>query len=107
MEIGAHTDSRGQVEYNLKLSQNRAQAVVNFLKEHGVDLGRLRAKGYAQSIPFVVTPELHEAYDYLPVGQTLDDAFISSLKDEAQQEVANGANRRITFRVVGDNYKAK
>ena len=107
VEIGAHTDSRGQVEYNLKLSQNRAQAVVNFLKEHGVDLGRLRAKGYAQSVPFVVTPELHEAYDYLPVGQTLDDAFISSLKDEAQQEVANGANRRITFRVVGDNYKAK
>ena len=107
MEIGAHTDSRGQVEYNQKLSQNRAQAVVNFLKEHGVDLRRLRARGYAQSVPFVVTPELHAVYDYLPVGQPLDDAFINSLQDDAQRDAANGANRRITFRVVSDDYKGK
>lgn len=107
MEIGAHTDSRGQVEYNQKLSQNRAQAVVNFLKEHGVDLRRLRARGYAQSVPFVVTPELHAVYDYLPVGQALDDAFINSLQDDAQRDAANGANRRITFRVVSDDYKGK
>lgn len=107
VEIGAHTDSRGSMEYNLKLSQNRAQSVVNFLKEHGIDLRRLRAKGYAQSTPFVVTPALHAAYDYLPIGQPLDDAFIASLKEEAQQDVANGANRRITFRVVGDNFKAQ
>ena len=107
MEIGAHTDSRGQVEYNQKLSQNRAQAVVNFLKEHGVDLRRLRARGYAQSVPFVVTPELHAVYDYLPVGQPLDDAFINSLQDDTQRDAANGANRRITFRVVSDDYKGK
>lgn len=107
VEIGAHTDGRGSADYNMKLSQNRAQAVVNFLKEHGIDLRRLRAKGYAQSVPFVVTPELHEAYSYLPIGQPLDAAYISSLKDAEQQDVANGANRRITFRVVRDDYRVK
>lgn len=107
IEIGAHTDSQGQAEYNMKLSQNRAQAVVNFLKERGVDLRRLRAKGYAQSVPFVVTPALHAAYGYLPIGQALDDAFVRSLPTEEQQTVAHGANRRITFRVVRDDFKAQ
>lgn len=48
-EIGSHTDSRGSDEYNQKLSQGRAESVVRYLYESGIDLRRLKAKGYGES----------------------------------------------------------
>lgn len=107
VEMGAHTDARGSKEYNLELSQKRAQAVVNYLIEHGIPAERLRAKGYAQSEPFVVTPNLHEMYDFLPVGQILDEAFIDSLVDDEKKEIAWQTNRRTQFRVLSSDYVAK
>lgn len=107
VELGAHTDNRGSKEYNLELSQKRAQSVVNYLIEHGIPAERLRAKGYAQGEPFVVTQALHEQYDYLPVGQVLDDAFIDSLATEEQKEVAWQSNRRTQFRVLSNDYLPK
>ena len=107
VEMGAHTDARGSKEYNLELSQKRAQAVVNYLIEHGIPPARLRAKGYAQSEPFVVTPSLHEQYDFLPLGQLLDEAFISTLADDEQKEAAWQANRRTQFRVISNDYMGK
>lgn len=107
VEMGAHTDARGSKEYNLELSQKRAQAVVNYLIEHGIPAERLRAKGYAQSEPFVVTPNLHEMYDFLPVGQILDEAFIDSLVDDEKKEIAWQTNRRTQFRVLSNDYVAK
>ncbi|MFC2413370.1 MAG: OmpA family protein [Bacteroides sp.] len=107
VEMGAHTDARGSKEYNLELSQKRAQAVVNYLIEHGIPAARLRAKGYAQSEPFVVTPSLHEQYDFLPLGQLLDEAFISTLADDEQKEAAWQANRRTQFRVISNDYMGK
>ena len=107
VEMGAHTDARGSKEYNLELSQKRAQAVVNYLIEHGIPPARLRAKGYAQSEPFVVTQSLHEQYDFLPLGQLLDEAFISTLADDEQKEAAWQANRRTQFRVISNDYMGK
>jgi OOP family OmpA-OmpF porin len=46
-----YTDSRGNPDANRKLSEDRAQAVVNWLTEHGVERTRLTAKGYGQSRP--------------------------------------------------------
>jgi len=51
IEIGGHTDSKGADEYNMKLSQNRAQSVVDYLASHGIDKGRLTAKGYGKTKP--------------------------------------------------------
>jgi outer membrane protein OmpA-like peptidoglycan-associated protein/tetratricopeptide (TPR) repeat protein len=51
IEISAHTDSRGSDEYNLKLSQKRADAVVAYLIDRGVDPSMLIAKGYGESQP--------------------------------------------------------
>lgn len=45
-EIGGHTDSIGSTEYNLKLSEHRAAAVMRYLVTKGVDAARLQAKGY-------------------------------------------------------------
>jgi len=50
--IEAHTDSSGSSEYNLKLSQKRADMVVHYLtKFFGIDASRLRAVGYGESRP--------------------------------------------------------
>ncbi|TNE85433.1 MAG: OmpA family protein [Deltaproteobacteria bacterium] len=51
VEIAGHTDDRGDDEANLKLSQERAQAVVDYLVGKGVDAGRLEAKGYGETKP--------------------------------------------------------
>lgn len=49
LELSGHTDSRGSKAYNLKLSQQRIDAVVNFLASHGVERDRIIGKGYGES----------------------------------------------------------
>ncbi|MGC9331372.1 MAG: OmpA family protein [Bacteroidales bacterium] len=51
IEISGHTDNRGSLEYNLKLSRERAKSVVDYLIEHGVDRDRLKYEGYAFKQP--------------------------------------------------------
>ena len=49
VELGSHTDSRGDDDYNLRLSQKRAQAAVEYLATvNGINPERLRAKGYGE-----------------------------------------------------------
>ena len=49
IEIGSHTDSRGDDAYNMTLSQQRAQSVVNYLVSKGISRDRLVAKGYGET----------------------------------------------------------
>lgn len=49
IEIGSHTDSRGSDAYNARLSQGRAQSVVDYLIAKGLPPNRLLAKGYGES----------------------------------------------------------
>ena len=51
LEIGGHTDSQGEEGYNLKLSKERAQAVLDWLKANGANTNRLSSKGYGESVP--------------------------------------------------------
>jgi len=51
VEVAGHTDNVGTPEANLKLSQDRAQAVMAALTERGVKADRLTAKGYGQTSP--------------------------------------------------------
>lgn len=51
IEIGGHTDNVGSLDYNMKLSSNRAKAVVDYLINHGVEKERLSYKGYAYQQP--------------------------------------------------------
>ena len=59
MEISGHTDNTGSLRVNTRLSQDRAQSVVDYLEEHGIDPDRLDAMGYAFSQPIASndTPE--------------------------------------------------
>ncbi|MCC7465197.1 MAG: OmpA family protein, partial [Saprospiraceae bacterium] len=49
VEIASHTDARGSDEYNLELSQQRAQAVVDWLVAQGISENRLTPKGYGET----------------------------------------------------------
>ncbi len=51
--VEGHTDAAGSAEYNLGLSERRAQAVVRYLSERGVDTAKLLPRGYGQSKPLV------------------------------------------------------
>lgn len=51
IEIAGHTDNRGTAEYNMKLSENRARAVLNYLIDHGIEGKRLSYTGYGKSRP--------------------------------------------------------
>jgi OOP family OmpA-OmpF porin len=50
IEVRGYTDSRGSAEYNLKLSQRRAESVMRYLQEHGLS-NQLSAKGYGKADP--------------------------------------------------------
>jgi len=51
-ELAGHTDSVGGEEYNLALSQRRAEAARDFLQAHGIDPARLVSKGYGARQPY-------------------------------------------------------
>lgn len=51
IEIAGHTDNVGSYDFNLKLSQDRANTVRNYLINKGIDAKRVSAKGYADSQP--------------------------------------------------------
>ena len=53
VEVQGHTDDTGAAPYNLRLSQSRAQAVVDAIASHGIDSSRMTAKGYGQEKPLV------------------------------------------------------
>lgn len=51
IEVGGHTDNVGSEALNLKLSQDRAKSVVEYLTLAGIPTERLQAKGYGESTP--------------------------------------------------------
>ncbi len=51
LSIEGHTSADGSLEANMKLSQQRAEAVKNYLETHGIDAGRLAATGYGPTRP--------------------------------------------------------
>lgn len=53
VEIQGHTDNRGKRAVNMRLSQQRAEAVRRWLTRHGVEPARLIAKGYGSNRPLV------------------------------------------------------
>ncbi len=59
IEISSHTDIIGSHEYNMKLSQERTQSVVDYLIKNGISKDRLVAKGYGATIP-VASNETNE-----------------------------------------------
>lgn len=60
IELSSHTDERGNDDINMKLSQLRAQACVNYLVSKGVALSRITAKGYGETRLLFYNPQTVE-----------------------------------------------
>lgn len=61
-EIGVHTDERGDERFCKKLSQGRANVVMNYLKENEINTERLIAKGYGENQPIVKHAKTEEEH---------------------------------------------
>lgn len=103
IELRSHTDFRGVDQDNLVLSQKRAQSVVDFLIEKGIDPARLVAKGYGESMPKTVDKKIGLQYTFLKEGDLLNEAFIRKLAS-VEQEFAHQLNRRTEFQVISTTF---
>jgi outer membrane protein OmpA-like peptidoglycan-associated protein/tetratricopeptide (TPR) repeat protein len=79
VEIGSHTDSIGDYQYNMELSEQRAENVVEYLITKGINTDRLVARGYGAQQP--VAPNFNP--------------------DGSDNEEGRERNRRTEFRVIG------
>ena len=106
IELMSHTDSRDTEEYNLDLSQKRAQVVVQYLIDKGIEADRLSARGYGESTPKTVDAEIITQNPFLREGSVLTEQYINSLEGEEQKEIAHQINRRTEFKVLRTDYEA-
>lgn len=104
VEIMSHTDHVGTLEFNSTLSQKRAQSVVDYLIEKGINSKRLVAKGYGETWPKKVTSKIAKQYDFLKKGDELTESFINKLDTPEQKDIAQGFNRRTEFRVLRSDF---
>jgi outer membrane protein OmpA-like peptidoglycan-associated protein len=104
IELSSHTDNRGSDQYNERLSQRRAESVVNYLIDHGIAADRLSPKGYGESKPKTIKRKLTEKYDWLKADDVLTPEFIEALNDEEKQEICHQLNRRTEFIVLRTTY---
>lgn len=82
IEIGGHTDTRGDDKANQILSENRAKSVYDYVVEKGVDESRLSYKGYGESEPIN------------------SDDYIKKIETEEAKEKAHQKNRRTEYRIT-------
>ena len=106
IELMSHTDPRNTEEYNLVLSQKRAQSVVDYLVSKGIEIERLTAKGYGKSSPKVVDAAIAAQYPFLKVGTQLSEQFVNTLPNDEQKEIAYQIDRRTEFRVLRTDYQS-
>jgi outer membrane protein OmpA-like peptidoglycan-associated protein/tetratricopeptide (TPR) repeat protein len=82
IEIGGHTDTRGDAGANQRLSEARARSVYNFVVSKGIDASRMTYKGYGESQPVV------------------SDAEIAKLASDKEKEDAHQLNRRTEYKII-------
>jgi peptidoglycan-associated lipoprotein len=107
IELAAHTDARDTEERNDILSQRRAESVVNYLIERGIDPARLVAKGYGERVPRTIAKDNRKDGFLFKEGTILTEQFIESLPTVPEKEAAHALNRRTEFRVLSKDFIPK
>jgi len=82
IEISGHTDTRGDAQRNLILSDNRAKSVVEYLVSKGIAKERLTSKGYGETMPIFT------------------DEQITKFVSEKEKEAAHQDNRRTEYKIL-------
>lgn len=88
MELGSHTDCRSSYDYNIDLSQRRADSAVAYLVRKGIDARRLLAKGYGES-------------------QLVNDCKCEGAVKVNCSETQHQENRRTTIKTLDVNFDPK
>ncbi len=97
IELSSHTDDRQTDQYNLRLSERRARAAVDYIATQGIDQTRMIARGYGESkllIPNATTEEQHQVnrrteFKIIDVGQRPvsefdEDAYFDEEEDSGE-----------------------
>jgi outer membrane protein OmpA-like peptidoglycan-associated protein len=98
--IGGHTDSRGNDEYNMNLSQERSESVSSYLVSSGIDASRLSARGYGESKPIARNEnvdgtdnpkgrQLNRRIEISIVGAGMDDVEVKKIKVPSELKVVD------------------
>lgn len=103
IELAAHCDYKGSEEYNIRLSQRRAESVINYLIQKGIAKERLQAKGYGKGSPKKIRKKLTEKYTFLKENDVLTEEYVRTLTPE-EQDICNQLNRRTEFKVTSTTY---
>lgn len=104
VELGTHTDFRGDDEYNDTLSLKRAKSIVDYLISEGIDQQRLVPKGYGERMPRTLNEDITiDGYTF-EEGTTLDEEYIKGLSPKDKREAAHQLNRRSTFKILRTDY---
>ncbi len=82
IEVQGHTDSQGDAQKNMVLSEQRAKAVYDFLLKEGIAAERISYKGFGSLKPVIT------------------DAQIAALTTDAQKAAAHQKNRRTTYTIL-------
>ncbi|MCB9245321.1 MAG: OmpA family protein [Flavobacteriales bacterium] len=88
VELGSHTDCRASYEYNISLSQRRADSAVAYIISQGINPFRLEARGYGES-------------------QLTNKCECEGTKKVPCTEEEHQENRRTTVKVVNCKYEFK
>jgi len=82
VEIGGHTDSRNDAEFNLELSTRRAKVVYEYVIQKGINTERLAYKGYGET------------------QLIISDEEILKLLTVKEKEEAHQKNRRTVYKII-------
>ena len=82
IELGGHTDTRGDATENQVLSTDRAKSVYNYLVSQGIMADRLSYKGYGETVNINT------------------DAEIAKISSEKEKEAAHQENRRTEYKII-------
>ena len=89
VEIKNHTDTRDYEQENLELSQRRANQIVNYLIDQGIDESRLTSIGMGEKEPII------------------SDEEIRKMINDIDKELAHRQNRRVQVKIVEIKKKEK
>lgn len=103
IELASHSDMIGNDEINIEVSQKRAQSVVDYLIEKGINQERMVAKGYGKSKPRTVSKSMAKKHSFFKEGKALNENYLNTLTQE-QQDIANQYNRRTEFKVIATDF---
>ncbi len=86
IELGAHTDARGNDDYNMRLSAARAKSCVDYIISKGINKSRIISNGFGETRPIIPEAEIN-----LMVAKS------------PEWEAAHQKNRRTAFKVIGES----